>query len=45
MSTQATLRKVAIRVLNQVKKHHEVAKLIGVTRQAISVWVNKRKKR
>ena len=38
------MRKVAIRALDQGKKQEEVAKLICVTRQTISVWVNKRKR-
>ena len=44
ISKQATLRKVAIKVLDQGNKQDEVAKLIGVTRQTIIVWVNKRKR-
>ena len=44
ISAQAALRRVAIRALDQGKKQEEVAKLIGVTRQTISVWVNKRKR-
>ena len=44
ISAQAALRRVAIRALDQGKKQEEIAKLIGVTRQTISVWVNKRKR-
>lgn len=44
ISAQAALRRVAIRALDQGKKQDEVAKLIGITRQTISVWVNKRKR-
>lgn len=35
---------MAIRTLEQAKKQDEVARLIGVTRQTISLWMNKTKK-
>ena len=44
ISTWAALRKVAIKALDQSKKQDEVSKLVAVTRQTMSVWVDERKK-